>query len=109
MANRKRSRERGRKGNGGAKKSNVKRKIHIKWPKTLLSRAEPNAHPTSDKPNKFFKINYRVEQTNLHIYGEGEGRGGWGGGRQNGLFFSFSHHKANQGNFLKALTTQTEK
>lgn len=59
---------------GGRKKSNVNRKIHIKWPKTLLSRAEPNertnAHPTSDKPNKFFKINYRVEQTNLHIYTE---------------------------------------
>lgn len=54
-------------------KSKVKRKIHIKWAETLLSRAEPNASPTSDKPNKFFKINYRVEQTNLHIYGGAAG------------------------------------
>jgi len=41
-----------------------------------------------DKPNKFFKINYRVEQTNLHTQ---EGVRELGRGRQKKVFLFLFH------------------
>lgn len=73
-------------------------------PSTPQHQLRPDTRP--DKPNKFFKINYRVEQTNLHTQaGDGE----WGNGWQTKRFFSlllalsFSRHKANQAKFERLL------
>lgn len=72
-------------------------------PSTPQLHFRPDTRP--DKPNKFFKINYRVEQTNLHTQaGDGE----WGNGEQTKRFFlccwlSFSRHKANQAKFERLL------
>lgn len=48
-------------------------------PSTPQLHFRPDTRP--DKPNKFFKINYRVEQTNLHTQAGGtvrRGMGEWG-------------------------------
>lgn len=55
-------------------------------PSTPQLQLRPDTRP--DKPNKFFKINYRVEQTNLHTQAGGTVRRGDGemGSRQKGFF-----------------------
>lgn len=45
-------------------------------PSTPRFHFRPDTRP--DKPNKFFKINYRVEQTNLHTQAGDEEWGEWG-------------------------------
>lgn len=45
-------------------------------PSTPQLQLRPDTRP--DKPNKFFKINYRVEQTNLHTQAGDEEWGEWG-------------------------------
>lgn len=55
-------------------------------PSTPQLHFRPDTRP--DKPNKFFKINYRVEQTNLHTQAGSTVRRGDGemGSRQKGFF-----------------------
>lgn len=76
-------------------------------PSTPQLQLRPDTRP--DKPNKFFKINYRVEQTNLHTQAGGTVRRGmaeWGADKKVFsllLALSFSRHKANQAKFERLL------